>query len=78
MRTTRDISDFHTKIMQYGQFFPSSLAAEEGFLMRRILLIIGDDIDKSRELNIINVQTNLLHSLRLEYSGYVQGITPSS
>lgn len=26
--------------MQYGQFFPSSLAAEEGFLMRRTLLII--------------------------------------
>jgi hypothetical protein len=64
--------------MQYGQFFPSSLAAEEGFLMRRTLLIIGDDIDKSRELNIINVQTNLLHRLRLEHSGYVQGITPSS
>jgi hypothetical protein len=26
--------------MQYGQFFPSSLAAEGGFLMRRTLLII--------------------------------------
>jgi hypothetical protein len=63
--------------MRYGQFFPSSLAAEEDFFMRRTSLKL---VMISMRVGSIILSTfrPTYFADRFEHSGYVQEIITSS